>query len=42
MDEKEKDPFESDECWCGMNHSYLDYDAEGNPFVTRDVEEDEE
>lgn len=33
---------EGRECWCGMDHRYLDYDADGNPLDVRDLEDDEE
>lgn len=28
------------ECWCGMDHQYLDYDEDGNPFDVRDLTDD--
>lgn len=29
-------------CWCGMDHAYLDYDEDGNPFDVRDLEHPDE
>jgi hypothetical protein len=29
------------ECWCGMDHQYLDYDDDGQPFDVREVDDDD-
>jgi hypothetical protein len=27
------------ECWCGMDHRYLDYDDDGQSFDVRDIDD---
>jgi hypothetical protein len=29
----------TNECWCGMDHQYLDYDDDGQSFDVRDIDD---
>jgi hypothetical protein len=31
-----------DDCWCGIDHRYMDFDDDGNPYDIRDLEDDDE
>lgn len=31
----------TDDCWCGIDHAYMDFDQDGNPYDIRDIEEEE-